>query len=131
MSQLYLITGPRESGKTTWCTDLMQRAIEGELSLGGFLSPAILKDGKKIGIDLLDLQSGQQRPLARKQSENPDSIMIGEWHFDSENLKCANKVLELTSFPDVLILDELGPLEFERGEGFVEGLRLIDAAADA
>ena len=27
---------------------------------------------------------------------------------------------------DVIIIDELGPLEFEKGLGLIEGLRLID-----
>ena len=126
MSQLYLITGPRGAGKTTWCTDLVRCAAENDLSQGGFLSPAIFEGGEKIGIDLLDIRTDQQRPLARCQSENATSILMGDWCFDPVFFEWGNQILKALTSNDLIIIDEIGPLEFERGNGFVEGLRLVD-----
>jgi len=126
MSHLYLITGSRGSGKTTWCTDLAKRASENDLSQGGFLSPAIFEGGKKIGIDLLDIRTGQQRPLARWRSKNAASILMGDWCFDPVCFEWGNQILKALTSNDLIIIDEIGPLEFETGNGFVEGLRLVD-----
>jgi energy-coupling factor transporter ATP-binding protein EcfA2 len=126
MSHLFIITGPRGSGKTTWCKDLLRIAVENGFSPQGFLSPAIFKNGEKIGIDLLVVQSGQQHPLARKRSGNTPGPLMGDWCFEPTSVELGNQILKSLTPQDLLILDELGPLELEKGEGFTEGLRLLD-----
>lgn len=126
MCDLTLLTGPRGSGKTTWCVRYVSHAREKGLHPAGLLSPAIFHDGKKIGIDLLDISTGEQRPLARRCPQSSQDIQLGHWCFTASTLDWGNQILNTLHDQDLILLDELGPLEFEKGVGLLAGLQLID-----
>jgi nucleoside-triphosphatase len=126
MSYLTLLTGPRGSGKTTWCTRLASKAKEKNLDVGGLLSPGIFHNNEKIGIDLLNIATGEQRPLAHRFAQPSQSICLGEWGFDPAILDWGNQILQTLNNQDLILLDELGPLEFEKGIGLIAGMKLID-----
>lgn len=128
--RLTLITGPRGSGKTLWCMDLIGRARARGLQLGGLISPSIIENGVKIGIDLKDLQTGEQRRLAHRKGAKEGDIQTQDWQMVAETMEWGNSVLEQVDTCDLFILDEIGPFEMEHGMGFVEGLRIIDTTQD-
>ena len=126
MRQLILLSGPRGSGKTTQCAELVSQARVYNLSPMGLLSPAVFQDGKKVGIDLFDIATSEQRPLARHWLESSKGIRMGDWCFDPSCFVWGNQILSELNTNNTIILDELGPLEFEQGLGLVEGLKLLD-----
>jgi nucleoside-triphosphatase THEP1 len=126
MRYLRLLTGPRGSGKTSWCASFVAHAREKDLNPGGLLSPALFHDGKKIGIDLLNIVTGEQRPLARRCAHSSQDIQLGDWCFDPTTLDWGNQILRTLKNRGLILLDELGPLEFEKGIGLIAGLKLID-----
>ena len=126
MRDLTLLTGPRGSGKTSWCTRFVAHAREKDLYPEGLLSPALFHDGEKIGIDLLNIATGEQRPLARRCAHLSQGIPLGEWCFNPTTLDWGNQILGTRKHRDLILLDELGPLEFEKGIGLIAGLKLID-----
>jgi len=125
--QLLIITGLSGTGKTTWCQRLIKSAFEMDLSVAGILSPGIFEKNQKLGIGAKDLYGGEERMLAQLRENVDAKISTPRWAFDSEVLKWANQ--KLGSYPetDLLIIDELGPLEFLRGLGLTEGLNRIDS----
>jgi nucleoside-triphosphatase THEP1 len=123
--QLILVTGPSGSGKTRWCMRLVERANALGIHAAGLVSPAVFEGEHKIGINLLDLGSGIQRTLAVRGGETGGGPIIGEWHFDNETLKWGNDLLAHAAEYPLLILDELGPLELERGVGLTNSSGLI------
>lgn len=128
--RLTLVTGPRGSGKTLWCMDLIGRARARGLQPGGLISPSIFIDNIKIGIGLKDLQTGEQRRLAHRKGAEDGDIQTQDWQLVAETLEWGNSVLERLEACDLFILDEMGPFEFEHGVGLVEGLRIIDTVQD-
>src|SRR5262249_15843228 len=54
-------------------------------------------------------------------------VSTSRWLFCEETLPWGSEVLERSVPTDVLVVDELGVLEFERGEGWLSGLRAIDS----
>lgn len=128
---LILITGTSGSGKTTWCEALVDQARQTGIRPAGLLSPPVVEGGRKTGIDLLDLKSKERRRLAWQRSSET-AVQSGPatvgWLFDSHVLAWGDRLLhELASRPqDLLVLDEIGPLELERGQGWQSGIRLID-----
>jgi nucleoside-triphosphatase THEP1 len=54
-----------------------------------------------------------------------ESISIGRWVFDPGTLDWANRVLAAAPPCDLLIVDELGPLELTRGEGLKAAFEVI------
>jgi nucleoside-triphosphatase len=129
MRHLLLLTGPRGSGKSTWCDRIASHTREMGLNPGGLLSPAIFHNGKKIGIDLLDIATRDRRQLTRKCAQSSQGIRLGDWCFDPNTLDWGNQILTALKDHDLLLLDELGPLEFEKGLGLMKGLQLIDEKA--
>jgi len=121
---LTIITGPSGAGKSTWCQEAAIQAQNAELPVAGLISPAVIEQGRKVAIAVVDLKTGQRRLLAtRHQPEREGGC---EWAFDQESIIWANRCLQFVSPTDILFVDELGPLELVRGQGFVEGLKRID-----
>lgn len=132
---LLLVTGPSGSGKTSWCKNVVDFARDHHWSVAGLMSPAVMVDGQKVGIDLHDLRSNQRRRLATRTKSIVDGhetmptggVMTGAWSFDPRTLGWGNDILANLTCPDLLIIDELGPLEFRQRQGLQAAMRLIDA----
>ncbi len=128
--RLLIVTGPRGSGKTLWCMDLVGRAHARGLNLCGLVSPSIFLNDKKIGIGLKDLKTGEQHRLAYRKGNEDGDIQTQDWQMVAETLEWGNSVLELVDRCNLFILDEIGPFEFDHGIGLVAGLDIIDSAKD-
>lgn len=126
ITKLTLITGPSGSGKSAWCAQFIEEARAEGLEVCGVLSRPVLIEGRKVGIDLLDLITGEERRLANPRTAESKGLMTGHWQFDSQTLTWANQVLRNLPPCDIVIIDELGPLEFTRDEGLQEGMRIVD-----
>lgn len=127
VSLLTLISGPPGSGKSTWCSRLIEKSRAGGLSVGGLLSISIFVGERKVGIDLQDLISGRRRRLADPRTETSEGLVTSRWCFNRQTLRWGNRILRTLPDCDLIIIDELGPLEFLQGEGLQEGLRLINS----
>lgn len=92
------------------------------------LSPAVIVNDQKIAINVIDLRSAERRQLA---VHNPTANYPLEfyWRFDADALAWGNEVLLHSTPCDVLLVDELGVLEFERNQGWVAGLAAIESGA--
>ena len=122
---LVLITGPSGSGKTACCTELVSQAREQGFSVGGILCPAVFERGKKVGIDQLDISTRERRRLGIR-SNSTGNGMVGRWQMDESVIARGNQIIAGLESEDVIIIDELGPLELEEGYGYQEALRLLD-----
>lgn len=136
-SLLFLITGPRSAGKTTWCLRMAEHADTLGREVDGLLSPPLFLNRQKVGIDLVNLSTWEHRRLATSSQKWPiaerqpaafptSDISTGHWQFDPVTLSWGNQVLQRLTACDVFILDEIGPLEFHQHKGLQEGLRLVD-----
>jgi nucleoside-triphosphatase THEP1 len=128
--RILLVTGAIGSGKTTYCRAQIDAARRAGLDVAGVLSPARFAQGVKVGIDVLDLRSGELRELAHLRMMETASGVTGvvtqRWRFDAAALTWANQALALATPCDLLVVDELGPLELEQGHGWVAGMAAID-----
>jgi len=126
---LLLVTGPQGSGKTTWCMELSEYARDSGFTVKGLISPAVFMDSRKVGIDLLDLASNERRTLAvLRPPILQDTSNFGLcWQFDDEVVAWGDYILASLGTCDLLIIDELGPLEFTHGVGWQAALSLISA----
>ncbi len=125
--QIIVVTGLRGGGKTSWCSRLADLAQGQGLHVQGILSPGSYQGGRKIGIEVLDLESGERRELAKLHEGEHRQLATPRWRFNPETVIWANQVLRQSAEGDLLIIDELGPLEFLRGEGLTTGLERIDS----
>jgi nucleoside-triphosphatase THEP1 len=130
---LYLLTGARGCGKTAWCLELVRQARLAGLRPAGLVSPAVFAGGEKVAIDLEDVAGGERRRLAVKRAGPVPQPGAGTdrlgWRFDRVTLAWGNRILAGLEAVELLILDELGPLEFHCQAGLLAGPDLIDRGA--
>ena len=126
MGEIFLLSGEFQTGKTNLCLDIYQLAQEARVRVGGVISPAVFEGDKKTAIDVLDLKSGTRKRLAELRTSHQTDLETQRWSFDSEVVDWGNKMLEEAVPCDLLMIDELGPLEFQRGEGWVSGFDVIE-----
>jgi len=123
---LIILSGPRGAGKTT----LIQKALEyinhESVDIAGILSLPVEEDGVKNAIDGLDLRSGETRRLAVRNPGLSGDLATRQWLFESQAMQWAGRILETSTPCDLLVVDELGVLEFERGQGWLSGLKALD-----
>ncbi|MFB0534847.1 MAG: nucleoside-triphosphatase [Anaerolineae bacterium] len=140
-NQTILLTGGRGVGKTTVCQAVAELVRRRGYRPGGVITPALYacpehgrrdSHGAKIGFEAVDVGSGEHWPLARTDQElgGPG---VGPYSLDPAALARALKVLRKAAIPetsttvpcDLFMLDEIGPLELEQGEGFAPILDLL------
>jgi nucleoside-triphosphatase THEP1 len=124
-SDLLLLTGSRGAGKTSLLQELVEAAKQARWTLCGLLSPARLENGQKTGIQVIDAHSGTRRLLASRVVGELNGPRIGHWTFDSEAIAWGNDLLKHAPPSNLFVLDELGPLEFDRRQGWTAAFDLL------
>ncbi len=125
-SKIWIITGPFQVGKTHFSNSLVNQALSRGLILAGVICPPVFEDQVKTAITIEDLTTHERKILATLRTTESDGLLTEHWAFDQEVMKWGNAILAKTSGCDLLLVDELGPLEFIRGEGWQNGLQAID-----
>lgn len=124
-----IVTGAIGAGKTTWCAGLIAYARAQGWSVAGVSSPGVFADGQKIAIDLLDLATGQRRRLANRRSTPDPASPTPNWAFAPDVLAWGDALLRGIDRADLLVIDELGPLELQHDQGWVAALPLLHRQA--
>jgi nucleoside-triphosphatase THEP1 len=121
-----ILTGPFGSGKTTACRQLADLAQQRGLDCAGIVCPARFDRARKVGIDLLNLRTGECRPLA-EADDQPSELRTTRYRFDTDVMAWGADALDAACPCDLLIVDEIGPLELEQGQGWVNALNVLRA----
>jgi len=124
--QIIVITGDLESGKTSLCLDITRLAKESGIKVTGLVSPGVFEAGSKKAIDVQDILTGERRRLAVLREQVKTNLETKRWSFFSEAVSWGNNVLRAALPTELLIIDELGPLEFDRAQGWVNAIDAID-----
>lgn len=109
MKNIFIFSNKIAAGKTT----TLKNWSENNPEITGFLSVKI--EGKRF---FENLETGEKKPM---EVENSD-LQIGKYSFDANVFYWAEKELlkQYQSNPEWLIIDEIGPLEIRKRQGFHE-----------
>ncbi len=127
--QRLVISGAIGAGKTTWCSSLVAHVRQQGKQVAGLLSTGVFVDGQKVAIDLLDLSSNTQRRLATRRTAPDATSPTPNWQFDASTLAWGDDVLRAVERCDLLVIDELGPLELTYQQGWQHALTLLERRA--
>ena len=116
---IWLISGGRGAGKTTLCGHVADLARRADWDVAGILSPARVENGDKTGIFVQDLRRRESRLLASAKKDEATGMHTCRWTFSEAALHWANEALAGSVPCDLLVIDEIGPLELEQEKGLV------------
>ena len=126
LAQICLITGDRDSGKTSLCKSIYFFAVKEGYDIKGIISPGIYKDGVKMGIRAENLSTRESVEFAEYRPGWDQEKPKREWKFFENALVWGNKVFASSTPTDILIIDELGFLEFEKNSGWTNAFAEIE-----
>lgn len=117
---LILITGQRQVGKSTLCERLVADLRAAAIPVSGLLTRRTGPHDQEV----LELRSGLTYPLTLPFAVEENSATP---HFRMDPAALARGLAALrASFPTpVFILDEIGPLELKRGQGWAAALEWL------
>jgi nucleoside-triphosphatase THEP1 len=96
------------------------------LEVHGVVSPPVYHQGKKVGIKVRDIHSGQEKYLAAKRPVTlPHMNEELGFVFDDSAVDWGRSVLRASVPTEVFIVDEIGPLELKQNKGWKEAVGLI------
>jgi len=104
---IFLFTGQKHCGKTTALENLVNLLKENSYKVSGFTAPSIYEGAFLLGFRLLDINTDQKIPLAKRTSPNTP------FEFSQKAFDFGNQILnsQQTIDADLVIIDEFGPLE--------------------
>ncbi len=124
---LILLSGQPGVGKSSACLRLVQELRRHGRTAGGIVT---LARGRERYA--LDVACGEERLLAA-EGEMQAGPRCGRFHFLRETLGWGNRVVAqaIADRVDLVVLDEVGPLELDQADGFRPALRALLAGTGA
>ncbi len=127
LSAIGLLVGETGAGKTTVCTRLAGQALAEGWRVGGIITrPLCDAFGRRTALLAEDLWTGEERLLASLERDL-GGPRCGRHSFAAEAFAWGCRAVEvaLAAGPDLILLDEVGPLELEAGVGFAPVLEAL------
>jgi len=122
LKRVWFITGRPGIGKTTVLLKVIEGLKTEGFSVGGMISREVRRSGSRIGFEVLDIVSGRKGWLAHvKQPVGPK---IGKYRVNLNDLNSVGvkAILEALEKADVIVIDEIGPMELYSKE-FVDAVK--------
>ena len=120
-----IITGERDSGKTQFCLELIRKLIIFKIQVTGLVSPGRYEGNNKIEIFAEDIRTRVKKQLADFDPGWDPTFPKREWRLRMGTLKWGNTIIQNSVPTEVLFIDELGFLEFEKGGGWVSSFQIL------
>lgn len=126
-----ILTGERQSGKTTFLREVIRLLRKKGLKPEGFISEGIHEGDTRTGFNLTDISTGLKTELCSTMGR-AGMIRQGRFWFSAEAIQTGNDIIRKAMKPgtDIIVADEVGPLEIS-GKGWYDAIEEATAWSSA
>lgn len=111
--QIFIISGPRHSGKTTLLTQLITTHAEYNWPISGILAPSTMLNDRRSSIFVQNVATQDKCLLASRDELISDVFYeYGGFNFSQQGYEFAKNALGKVFLKGIVAFDEYGPLEF-------------------
>lgn len=122
-----ILSGEENIGKSTLCKQIIEYGKSRNIAVSGIRSELEIVNNQKIAINSFNVKTDEMMNLAVYfpgwDKEKPER----KWKFNREAINWGNDVLRRSVPTDLLIIDEIGYLELEKGEGWNECFNVLES----
>jgi nucleoside-triphosphatase THEP1 len=124
--KVFIISGEKHQGKTTWVRRLIDILNQNKNLVGGFVAPGKFEKNQRSEFGILDLKSGKSKVLSSINFTEGESI--GPFRFSEEGQNFGKEILKPENLRDCrfVVIDEIGPLEM-KNEGWAPSIDVLMA----
>ncbi|MGV8027300.1 MAG: nucleoside-triphosphatase [Anaerolineaceae bacterium] len=127
MTDVWIITGKQNSGKTVMLMNVMKVMQEKGISICGIISPGIYKNGERTAIQVLNIDSGENMILADLKPGWDLKNPIKKWKILEGTIDWGNEQLRrMDANGKIFFLDEIGIFELVDKKGWQAGLKILE-----
>mgnify|MGYP000881328895 CR=1 FL=1 len=126
--KITVVTGERGAGKSTYCLNRVEKARKENRIVRGILSPAVYHADRKTGFYTRDLATDVQLLTGSVTAEPGLTERFYRWYLNPAAITWGNQILTEIDSCDLLIIDEIGPLEFKEQRGFTAAFSCLRSA---
>ena len=123
-----LLTGAIGAGKTSAVAKLIRDWRESGRDVRGILAYRVFEGEQLVGYDLEIIGEDKRRMLARKSGASLEKV--GPFVFSDDALARGRRALKASATAEVVVVDEIGPLELTGG-GWSEEIKRLLQKSDA
>lgn len=123
--KVYIISGHSNDEKTNWIMKSVEFLKEKNLSFAGVVAPGVWVDDEKTGIDSFLLPNEELVHLAVRKPDFSEGYSR-KWKIDDEVMKKINTHLGNLGDCNYVVIDEIGPLEIIKKQGFTNALKILE-----
>jgi len=119
--RVFILTGEKHAGKTTFLSELVELMKMEGIMIGGFIAPGKFENNRRSEFSVLNLKTGEQRLLCSIHLQ--DGEEAGPFRFSREGQQLGKDALlpENLTGCSIVAIDEIGPLEI-KGKGWAPSI---------
>ena len=123
---VFIVCGQVHSGKTGFMEEFIQECKKNAFKVDGILSMGTFKENQRDTFSLYHIREGQSYELASREKK-PGWFRYRRYFFNPASFEKGLEFLTrgLAEENDVLVLDEIGPMELG-GKGWYRALQVLD-----
>ena len=122
---VFILTGSTQSGKTTRLEAAINDWKLQGLTIAGFIAPGSMQENERSEINIRDLETGKTYHLSSKQAREGWEE-FRRFYFNPVTIDTGNQLIKeaVTKNADIVILDEIGPMEL-KGKCWYPSLEIL------
>lgn len=127
---VFLVSGKVHGGKSSFVELLVEECREAKFNVAGFIASGTFKQNKRDSFTVTDLSTNKSFLLGSLRKES-NWIKHRDFYFDPQSFKQGEEIIAkgLDDMADLIVLDELGPMELA-GNGWSNALKLLEKNYD-